>query len=264
MGRLEGKVAVVTGASKGIGRATAIAFAKEGASVVLASRSCPKYETELGTMTTDEYIRAFGGKACFVSFDASDRNSIKNVVEEAVKTFGKIDIMFNCAGIYTDPGYMHEKDDKDFEDTIEIDLKSVWYGCKYALAEMVKQGWGGKVINVASLNGLHSSNKQADYCTAKGGVVNLTRALAYDYGPFNINVNCICPGWTETDMVAKFNKNLPAYRAGLPLRRVCTPEDIANVAVFLCSEDARQITGQPIVVDGGADVLPPRPVTQLM
>ena len=159
---------------------------------------------------------------------------------------------------------MHEKDDDDFEKTITVDLKAVWYGCKYALAQMVKQGEGGKVINVSSINGLHASNKHADYCTAKAGVINLTRALAYDYGPFNINVNSICPGWTDTEMIAKFSKGRDGYIAGLPLRRVSTPEDIANVALFLCSEDAKQITGQPIVVDGGADILPPRPNAQLM
>ena len=263
MGRFDNKIALVTGASKGIGRATAIAFAKEGATVVLASRSLPKFQSEFGELDPIEYIKELGSKASFIPFDATEPESIKNLVSKTVDMYGRIDIAFNNAGIFSGAGYMHEKPDDDFEKTISVDLKAVWYCCKYVLAQMVQQETGGKVVNSASINGLHASNKQADYCTAKGGVVNLTRALAFDYGPFNINVNCVCPGWVTTEMMEQFREGLASYQAGMPLRRASTPEDVAGVVLFLCSEEARQITGQPILIDGGASVLPPRPVAQL-
>lgn len=260
--RLEGKVAIVTGSSSGNGRAIALAFAREGAKVICSdiNKSAREggYEEDIH-MDTDDIIRNEGGEAKFLKADVTKSDEVQALVDEAVASYGRLDIMVNNAGIFTGLHDIVEETEEQFDATMAVNTKGVWLGCKAAISQMLKQdvskgGSRGKIINIASIGGLVGLALEPAYCASKGAVVNLTRQLAVDYAPHRINVNAICPGFLRTAMVRPFledkelNKKL---HDSSPWPRLGTAEDVAKVAVFLASDDSEMVTGSMLIVDGG-------------
>jgi NAD(P)-dependent dehydrogenase (short-subunit alcohol dehydrogenase family) len=249
MGRLDGKVAVITGAASGIGRASAIRFASEGAAVVVTDLNA-----QGGEETVTECKRS-GGRAVFHRVDVTSEADVKAAVDRAVSDFGKLDTIFNNAGLAGAIGKIEETTAENWDRTFSILLRAVFLGMKYAVPAMRKAG-GGSIISTASIAGLRGGAGPHAYSAAKAGVVNLTRSVALEVGKDRIRVNCICPGGINTPLISnnvpggfevasQFLKNIqPIPRAGLP-------EDIAAMAAFLASDDAEWITGTAMVVDGG-------------
>ncbi|MBN3850078.1 SDR family oxidoreductase [Paraburkholderia sp. Ac-20342] len=256
-GKLEGRTAVVTGASSGNGRAIAVALAREGAHVVcsdLKKQALPGgYEKDL-EVDTDALISQNGGKATFIAADASKAVDVQNVVADAVEKFGRLDIMVNNAGVFTGLHNIIDETEEQYDFTMNVNAKGVWLGCKYAITQFMKQEpiksstgaeLRGRIVNIASIGGLVGLALEPAYCASKGAVVNLTRELAIDFAPERINVNAICPGFLATAMVRSFlekedtNKLLHDLT---PWPRVGTAEDVARAAVFLASDDAEWMT----------------------
>lgn len=254
---LAGKVAIVTGASSGFGRAIAKAFAAEGAKVVcsdLRPDARPEgYEQDIA-LTTDEAIRKAGGEAIFVKCDVTKESEVKALVEAAAKKYGKLDIMMNNAGVFTHMAKIHESTEEEYEFTMGVNTKGVWNGSKQSVIQMLKQGKGGRIINLVSIGGLVGLANEPAYCASKGAAANLTRTLAIDYGPDAITVNGICPTFAPTAMCRPFYDD-PAVKQFVeditPLKRWVKPEEVAALAVFLASDDAACITGVNIPIDGG-------------
>ena len=252
--KLTEKVAIITGACSGIGRATALLFAREGAKIVVAD-----LVAATGEETVAE-IKANGGEAILVQVDVSKAEQVERMVQKAVEIFGRLDILFNNAGL-TLPAMVTETTEEVWQKSIEVNLKGVMLGCKYAIPEMQKTG-GGSIINTASMLGLVASPRQAPYCAAKGGVVLLTKQVAIDYARDNIRVNCICPSEVDTPMHRQFIATSPDPEATkrrllerIPLNRVAQPEEIATAALFLASDDSSYVTGIALPVDGGLTAL---------
>ena len=252
--KLKGKVAIITGAGSGIGRATALLFAREGASVVVAD-----LVAAAGEETVVE-IKANEGEAVFVQVDVSKAAEVEQMVQTAVEMYGRLDILFNNAGL-TLPARVTETTEEVWQKSLDVNLKGVMLGCKYAIPPMQQVG-GGSIINTASMLGLVASPRQAPYCAAKGGVVLLTKQVAIDYARDNIRVNCICPSEVNTPMHRKFIEESPDPEATqkrllerIPLNRVAQPEEIATAALFLASDDSSYITGVALPVDGGLTAL---------
>lgn len=241
---LKDKVAVITGAASGFGKETALLFAKEGAKVVVVDYS------ESGEEVVEE-IKAKSGDAIFCKADVSKVEDVKAFIDATINTFGKIDILFNNAGIYI-PGKVDELEVDDWDRVININLKGVYLGSKYALSYMKENG--GVIINTSSASGIIGFPDAASYAASKGGVVSLTKAMAVDYAKNNIRVNCICPGTGETGMTKEVleNKELrEMFAAPIPLGRFAQPSDIANAALFLASDLSSYLTGVALPVDGG-------------
>jgi NAD(P)-dependent dehydrogenase (short-subunit alcohol dehydrogenase family) len=255
MKKLEGKVAVVTGASSGLGRAVAILSAEAGAKVICSDiRKSPLsagFEADID-VDTDELIRNAGGEASFVACDVSKIEQVENLVNSAVEKFGRMDIIFNCAGVFSGFGTIVDKPEKDLDFTLSVNVKGVWNCCQQAIKQFLTQGDGGKIVNIASIASVRGLAMEPDYCTSKGAVVALTKQLAVEYGPQGICVNAICPGAIQTAM----GRDVPmevveGIIMGTPLRKIGLPEDIAKPAVFLATSDADYITGASLFVDGG-------------
>src|SRR5216684_4971667 len=251
MGRLQNKVAVITGAASGMGRATALRFAKEGASVVLTDLNSQGGETAVAECA------AQGGRAVFQRTDVTSEADIKAAVARAVKEFGRLDIMFNNAGLAGAVGPIEKVESADWDKTIATLLRAVYLGMKYSIPEMRKTG-GGSIISTASVAGLRGVGYLAAYSAAKAAVVNLTESVAIEVGHDRIRVNCICPGGVNTPLihrgVAGAYEHAEARMAKMqPIPRAGRPDDIANMALFLASDDAEWITGTAMVVDGGVN-----------
>lgn len=248
--RLKDKVALITGGTSGIGEATAVLFAREGASVVVTGRNEERGREVIGRINADR------GRATFVQTDVRLADQCRRAIEETIRAFGGLDILFNNAGVF----YAHNALDcseEEWDLQIDINLKGTFLMSKYALPQMIAQG-GGVIINNSSGWGLVGGDKAVAYCASKGGVVLLTKAMAIDHGREGIRVNCICPGDVETPMLpedARFRGMQWAdYIAGCanrPMGRVGTADEIARVALFLASEDSSFMTGAAIAVDGG-------------
>lgn len=259
--RLENKVAVVTGSSSGNGRAIAVALAAEGATVVCSDiRREPReggYEADFNT-STDELIVANGGKSQYVEADAGSYSSMENLVNSAVRAYGRLDVMVNNAGIFTGLHTIVDETEEEYDRTMLVNSKSVWLGSKFAIRQMLTQepigGSRGRVVNIASIGGLVGLAQEPGYCAAKGAVVNLTRQLAVDFAPQRINVNAVCPGFLATAMVRPFLDD-PELNKALhdksPWPELGTAEDVAHATVFLASGEARWATGTLLTVDGG-------------
>ncbi|MBI1877925.1 MAG: glucose 1-dehydrogenase, partial [Chloroflexi bacterium] len=205
-------------------------------------------------------IRKAGGDAVFAQADVSKVEQVARMVRMAVETYGRLDILFNNAGL-TLPAMVTETTEEIWTRGLDVNVKGVMLGCKYAIPEMQKIG-GGSIINTASMLGLVASPRQAPYCAAKGGVVLLTKQIAIDYARDNIRVNCICPSEVDTPMHRKFIAESPDPEATkkrllerIPLNRVAQPEEIATVALFLASDDSSYVTGVALPVDGGLTAL---------
>lgn len=249
--KLENKIVLITGSSRGIGRVTAIRFAKEGAKIIVnyhISNFEPDAETNAKKVV--EKIKKLGSEALAIKCDVSQENQVKNMIDRSIKKFGKIDILINNAGIVYDIP-LFKKTVKQWKETLNINLIGVFLCSKYVSKKMLEQGLG-IIINISSTNGINSlSPESADYDASKSGVISLTKNLAEELAP-NIRVNCIAPGWVDTEM----NKDLPKDFIKIEkektfLKRFANPEEIASVALFLASEDSSFITGSTLVVDGG-------------
>lgn len=246
---LKSKVALVTGAAMGIGESTALAFAREGAKVIVSDTS-PKGEEVAAR------IRAEGGEARFIAADVSKASEVKALVEGAVKAFGRLDIAFNNAGIGGEQAPTAELSEAGWEKTLSVNLSGVFYCMKYQIAQMLQQGGAGSIINNASILGTVGFAGAAAYVAAKHGVLGLTKTAALEYATKGIRVNAVCPGFIETPMLASAgllqNKDTRAMLEGLhALNRLGQPDEVAQAVVFLASERASFITGHPLLVDGG-------------
>jgi len=248
MGRLDGKVAVITGAASGMGRETAVRFAGEGAAVVIADLN------EDGGAAAVRECKENGGRAVFQKTDVTSEAGIKAMIERAVKEFGRLDITFNNAGLPGALGSIEQTSVEDWDRTFAVLTRGVFLGIKHSVAEMRKVG-GGSIISTASVAGLAGGYGPHAYSAAKAGVVNLTRSAALEIAKDKIRVNCICPGGINTPIFNFLTSDREVTGQLLgplhPLRRAGMPEDIANMALFLASDESEWITGVAMVVDGG-------------
>ncbi|WP_186289438.1 glucose 1-dehydrogenase [Burkholderia gladioli] len=244
--RFMDKVVIVTGASTGIGRATAIAFGREGAKVVIGDFD----DTAANTVST---ITDAGGTAMFVKTDVSQEASVQELVQAAVDTHGRLDIGFNNAGLLPRTAALADMSVEDFDRTIAVDLRGVFLCMKYQIAKMLRNG-GGAIVNTASVAGLVADPGMAPYVAAKHGVVGITKAAALDYATRNIRVNAVAPGLVATPMTERWLAD-PAFKEKLlqnsPIGRAAQPEEIAATVLYLSSNAASFVTGQTYVVDGG-------------
>jgi len=249
--RLQNKIAIVTGASSGIGRATALVFARESAKVVVADiQEHSRLETE--TPSTVEAIRAAGGEAIFVKTDVTQRAEVEAMVDETLRRYGRVDILVNNAGIFV-RNPITEVSDDEWERVMNLNLRGYFYTCRRVIPEMLKQG-GGKIVNMSSIHGIRGTGTAATYCASKGAVENLTRQLAVEYGRQRIYVNAIAPGTIKTAMSKPFRDNpaiLADYERHTLLPRLGEPEDVANCALFLASGESDFVHGHTLVCDGG-------------
>ncbi len=248
--RLEGKVALITGGTSGIGSATAGRFAREGAAVAFTGRN-----TEAGEQLV-KTIAAQGGEALFIRSDVRFADDCRKAVDETLARFGKIDILFNNAGVFH-PRTIPECTEEEWDETIDSSLKGAFLMSKYVLPSMIEQG-GGSIIHTSSGWGILGGDKAAAYCAAKGGLVVMAKAMAIDHGPDGIRVNCVCPGDVLTPMLsddaAKRGLSWDDYAAGArnrPLGRIGTVEEIADAVLYLASDESAFVTGTALVVDGG-------------
>lgn len=248
--QLAGKSAIVTGSSKGIGKAIAVALARGGADVLVNYHS-----DEAGAKDTVARIEHYGRKAVIMKANTSVYEEVEQMVSRAVEEFGKLDVMVNNAAVmFLVPAV--EMKIEDWHKLIGVNLNGYFYGCQLAARQMIKQGQGGKIINVASINDILAVRNMSAYCAAKGGVISLTRTLAIELGCHRINVNALSPGATETEL----NKNFYTqpvrnfYAERIPWGKIAMPEQIAEGAVFLASNASEYITGHELVVDGGLSI----------
>ena len=248
--RLMDKVTIITGGTSGIGRATAILFAQEGAKVSITGRNESR-----GQKVVNE-VKKKGGEAIFIRADVRFAEECQRSVEKTLQAFDRLDILFNNAGVWF-PNTVVDCTEEEWDLTVDVSLKGTYLMSKFALPTMIAQG-SGVIINNSSGWGIVGGPSAAAYCAAKGGVVLLTKAMAIDHGPHGIRVNCVCPGDTETPMLTDDaqKRGIPwekylADAANRPLRRIGTPEEIAKAVLFLASEDSSFMTGATLAVDGG-------------
>lgn len=245
MGRFEGKSAIVTGASRGIGREIALLLGKEGARVAVNYSGSKDKADEVVKL-----IKESGGEAFAIQADVSDADSVKNMIDKTVETFERIDILVNNAGITRDNLLMRMKED-EWDDVININLKGVFLCTKGVTRQMMRQR-EGRIVNVASIVGVSGNPGQANYVAAKAGVIGFTKTAAKELASRNIHVNAVAPGFITTDMTDALSEEVKNQMMSvIPLGKLGKPEDVARTVLFLLSEDAAYITGQTIHVDGG-------------
>ncbi|KXG10516.1 3-oxoacyl-[acyl-carrier-protein] reductase [Anoxybacillus rupiensis] len=242
---LQGKVALITGASRGIGRAIALEFARQGAKVAVNYAGSEAKAKEV----VDEIYR-LGGEALAIQADVSNTEAVEQMVKEVIDRYGRVDILVNNAGITRDNLLMRMKEE-EWDDVININLKGVFNCTKAVTRPMLKQRYG-RIINIASVVGVMGNPGQANYVAAKAGVIGLTKTAAKELASRSITVNAIAPGFIATDMTDRLNEEIRTEMLKqIPLARFGNPEDIANMVAFLASDAASYITGQTIHVDGG-------------
>jgi NAD(P)-dependent dehydrogenase (short-subunit alcohol dehydrogenase family) len=253
---LQGKVGVITGGTSGIGREAAVLFAKAGAKVVVAGRR------EGEGKETIELVRAAGGDGLFVKTDVTRAGEVQGLVQKTVEKYGRLDVAFNNAGIEGNWLPIVEQPEEDWDSTIAINLKGVWLSLKYEIQQMLKQGGGGAIVNMASVAGLIGSAGAATYIASKHGVMGLTKSAALETARHGIRINVVCPAVIETAMSERLFGEPEArnFALGLhPIGRVGTPMEVAQAVLWMCSDQASFMTGQSLVLDGGmlAGIKPP-------
>ena len=264
MNRLEKKVAIITGAGKGQGKSAAVLFAREGASVIVADWA------EAEGRDTVAQIKKEGGKAEFIKVDVSSTKDVQEMIKFTMKTYGRLDVLYNNAGISTRPfgdsGKIVDVPEEAFEKALNVNLKSIFLCCKYAIPEMIKSG-GGSIINTSSTAGILGGfgigpyfNKfpvagPMGYTASKGGMIPMSKAIAIGYGPNNIRCNVICPGPINTELMKPLKLDQQDIResveSAIPRRRLGTTDDIAYAALYLASDESSWVTGVVLPVDGG-------------
>jgi NAD(P)-dependent dehydrogenase (short-subunit alcohol dehydrogenase family) len=252
--RLQGKVALVTGAGSGIGRAISLLFAREGAMIGVNVN-----QNIAGGEKTSAAIRRDGEEAMLLQADISQSDTVKDMVRMLIQNFGGLDILVNNSGIGTTrtPDRVTEIGEDEWDRVIDVNLKGAFLTSKYAIPLMKKRG-GGTIVNIASIRGLLGNPVLASYCASKGGMVLLTKQMALDYADDNIRVNCVCPGFTDTEMFQSYlqkqddpQEARKSFSNMAPLKRIGLPEEIAGAALFFASDDSSFITGVALPVDGG-------------
>ena len=246
--RLQNKVAVITGASLGIGSAIALALGKEGAAVAVDYRSHPDEAKQIV-----DQIEGSGGRATSVRADVSNPEDVKNLIQSAVDEFGRLDVMVNNAGMEEKMPFLDTPLDV-WDKTIAVNLTGAWLGCQEAARQMVNQGGSGRIINISSVHEDLPMPTNSPYCAAKGGLRMLMRTIAVELAPHNITVNNIAPGAVDTPMDAPLKEDanqMQELLSEIPLGRMGKPEEVAALAVYLASEEAAYVTGSTFVIDGG-------------
>lgn len=244
MFNLNNKIAIITGASRGIGKEIAKLFSKSGAHVVCVARSQKEIET------LSKSINDTGGSSSFQICDVSDEDSFDFLIKKTLQDYKKLDILINNAGITKDSLIMRMNSD-DWDKVLDINLKGTFHGIKSAMRPMMKNKTG-RIINITSIVGLTGNAGQANYAASKAGIIGLTKSVAKEVSKRGITVNCIAPGWIQTNMTDELNENIKEeFLKRIPINRIGTPKDIAYTALFLASDEASYITGQTITVDGG-------------
>jgi NAD(P)-dependent dehydrogenase (short-subunit alcohol dehydrogenase family) len=249
--RLAGKAALITGATSGIGEATAVLFAEEGAAIAVVGRDAVRGHA------VEERIVSAGGKAVFVRADVRRADDCERAVDETVGAFGQLDVLFNNAGVYLENDTIGCSEE-EWDAQVDTSLKGTFLMSKFALPHMVTQG-SGSIVNCSSGWGLVGGERAVAYCAAKGGMVVMTKAMALDHGRHGIRVNAVCPGDTDTPMEREDAKakgmSWDAYvrwaGEGRPIERIASPEEVARAVLFLASDEASYITGAAVPVDGG-------------
>jgi len=245
MGKLERKIALITGAASGIGRASAVLFAQEGAAVVVAD-----IDRRGGEETVKQIVTA-GGVSIFVPVDVTRADSVREMVEAAASRFGRLDILFNNAGIGGDYAPLAQCAEESFDRVIAVNLKGVFLGMKFGIP-VILEGGGGVVINTASVAGIVGTPGFPAYAASKGGVIQLTKVAALDYAARNVRVNCLCPGVVDTPILRMVPaRNRKSASSLHPMVRMAQPQEIARAALFLAGEDSSFATGGAFVIDGG-------------
>ena len=250
-GQLEGKVALITGAGSGIGRATALVFAREGARVVVSDVD------DRGGNETVGQVRGGGSEATYVHADVTKTAEVEAMVKAAVDTYGRLDCAFNNAGIEGDPGGpIHEYSEELWRQVVDVNLTGVWLCMKYETGEMLHRG-GGTIVNAGSVYSLVANPGGSSYNASKYGVIGLTQTVALEYARQGIRVNAVCPGYIHTPMMDRVNTRYgtPEYQAQVlakhPIGRVGRPEEVAEAVLWLCSDASSFVTGHAMAVDGG-------------
>jgi NAD(P)-dependent dehydrogenase (short-subunit alcohol dehydrogenase family) len=247
--RLPDKVALITGAASGIGRASAMLFAREGARVAVVDRNVD------GGLEVQKTIRAEGGDATFVEADVADAAACEAMVRQTVEAYGRLDILFNNAGLESSYAFLADQPMEEWEDLIAVNLRGTLQGTRFGIEQMLSNG-GGVIINMSSVTGLNGFLFQAVYGATKAAVINITLNTALEYGPMNIRANCICPGSIDTPILRAALENVPVENpeglltAMVPMGRIGRPEEVARVALFLASEESSYVSGAVIPVDG--------------
>ncbi len=249
--RFENKVVLVTGGSMGIGQATAIAFAAEGATVIIAD------VMEEEGMQTLETIEASGGKGEFVKTDVSQAAEVKALIEHIVATYGRLDCAYNNAAVEGEVAFTADSTEENWDRVIDINLKGIWLCTKYEIQQMLKQG-GGAIVNCASNASFTGFRGVPAYVASKHGIMGITKTAALEYATENIRVNAVCPGVIHTPMIDRFTGGTEEGRAALialePIGRLGRPEEIASAVLWLCSDEASFVIGAGVVVDGGMTI----------
>ena len=250
MSTFAGKVALVTGGSSGIGRATAIKFGERGAKVVVAARR------ERESKETVDMIKKAGGEAMFVQTDVRIASQVENMVNQTVKEYGRLDIAFNNAGVGGIMARMIRTTEEIFDEVVDTNFKGVWLSMKYEIPVMLKQG-GGVIINNASIAGVSTAERLSVYSGSKHAIVAISSAAATEYGRDNIRVVTICPGWIKTRMTEELRAQKDAdaiIQSSVPLKRMGEPEEVAEMVIWLASDAASFVSGGAFVISGGMNI----------